>query len=163
VNVLSAGRRYKGIVTADLRDIDEQSLMLANMFPATSPLLIETLPGNLSKVSTPTPRGPPAVQAIEIVDGSPRGLSQGRRDSARIVHLADSLNLALVTGSDNHGGARRARLILLRIPGGRHADGFPVAPLRTSCASHAAKRRVVERRVAGGESGRAAFTAPLVA
>ena len=38
VNVLSAGRRYKGVVTADLRDIDEQSLMLANMFPATTPL-----------------------------------------------------------------------------------------------------------------------------
>ena len=38
VNVLSAGRRYKGVPTADLRDVDEQSLMLANMFPATTPL-----------------------------------------------------------------------------------------------------------------------------
>jgi hypothetical protein len=167
VNVLSAGRRYKGIVTADLRDIDEQSLMLANMFPATSPLLIETLPGNLSKVSTPTPRGPPAVQAIEIVDGSPRGLSQGRRDRARIVHLADSLNLALVTGSDNHGWGRAAPgWTLLRIPGWR---GMPTDSLsrRIEDILRVARReatRVVERRVAGGENPVALlFTAPLVA
>ena len=58
--------------------------------------------------------------AIEIVDGSPRGLAQTRRERARIVHLADSLNLALVTGSDNHGCGRAAPgWTLLRIPGWR--------------------------------------------
>jgi hypothetical protein len=167
VNVLSAGRRYKGVVTADLRDVDEQSLMLANIFPATSPLLIETIPGNLSKVSVPTPRGPPAVQAIEIVDGSPRGLSQGRRDRARIVHLADSLNLALVSGSDNHGWGRAAPgWTLLRIPGWR---GMPTDSLsrRIEDILRVARReatRVVERRVAAGENPVALiFTGPLVA
>ena len=167
VNVLSAGRRYKGVVTADLRDVDEQSLMLANIFPATSPLLIETIPGNLSKVSVPTPRGPPAVQAIEIVDGSPRGLSQGRRDRARIVHLADSLNLALVSGSDNHGWGRAAPgWTLMRIPGWR---GMPTDSLsrRIEDILRVARReatRVVERRVAGGENPVALiFTGPLVA
>ena len=167
VNILSAGRRYKGVLTADLRDVDEQSLMLANMFPATSPLLIETIPGNLSKVSVPTPRGVPPVQAIELVDGSPRGLSQGRRDRDRIVHLADSLNLALVSGSDNHGWGRAAPAwTLMRIPGWR---GMPTDSLsrRIEDVLRVARReatRVVERRVAGGQNPVAlALTAPLVA
>src|SRR5437764_10613241 len=38
----------------------------------------------------------------------------------RIVHIADSLNLALVTGSDNHGWGRAAPgWTLMRIPGWR--------------------------------------------
>ena len=167
VNILSAGRRYKGVVTADLRDVDEQSLMLANMFPATTPLLIETIPGNLSKVSVPNPRGVPPVQAIEIVDGSPRGLSQGRRDRTRIVHLADSLNLALVSGSDNHGWGRTAPAwTLMRIPGWR---GMPTDSLSRRIedvlrVNGREATRVVERRVAGGQNPIAlVFTAPLVA
>ena len=167
VNILSAGRRYKGVVTADLRDVDEQSLMLANIFPATTPLIIETIPGNLSKLLVPNPRGVPPVQAIEIVDGSPRGLSQGRRDRERIVHLADSLNLALVTGSDNHGWGRAAPgWTLMRIPGWR---GMPTDSLsrRIEDVLRVGRReatRVVERRVAGGQNPIAlAFTAPLVA
>ena len=107
-------------------------------------MLIETIPGNLSKVPVPTPRGAAGVQAIEIVDGSPRGLSQTRRERARIVHLADSLNLALVSGSDNHGWGRAA-------PGvdadansrlARHADGLAVAPHR----GRAARRRAAKQR-----------------
>jgi hypothetical protein len=167
VNVLSAGRRYKGVLTADLRDIDEQSLMLAAMFPATTPLLIETIPGNLSKVLVPNPRGVPPVQAIEIVDGSPRGLSQGRRDRARIVHLADSLNLALVSGSDNHGWGRVAPAwTLMRIPGWR---GMPTDSLsrRIEDVLRVTRReatRVIERRVADGQNPVAlALTAPVVA
>jgi len=119
VNVLSAGRRFRGITTPDLKDIDEQSFVLASLIPATSPVAIETVPANLSKVPAAT-AGTPGVTAIEIVDGSPRGLSQTRRDRERIVHLADSLNLALVTGSDNHGWGRAAPgWTLLRIPGWR--------------------------------------------
>jgi hypothetical protein len=166
VNMLSAGRRYRGLTTPDLRDIDEQSLTLADIFPATSPVLIETIPGHLNAVKDTTARGVPAVQAIEIVDGSPRGLSQGRRDRARIVHLADSLDLALVTGSDNHGWGRAAPgWTLMRIPGWR---GMPTDSLsrRIEDVLRFQRRnatRAVERRVAGGQNPIAlALTAPLV-
>lgn len=119
VNVLSAGRRYRGITTPDLKDIDEQAFAMSSLIPATAPVAIETVPANLSKVPAATAAGP-GVSAIEIVDGSPRGLSQTRGERARIVHLADSLNLALVTGSDNHGWGRTAPgWTLLRIPGWR--------------------------------------------
>jgi len=166
VNILSAGRRYKGITTPDLRDIDEQSLMLANIFPATSPLLIETIPGKLDRVKDTTARGVPAVQAIEIVDGSPRGLAQSRRDRARIVHLADSLNLALVTGSDNHGWGRTAPAwTLLKIDGwrGMSTDSLSRRIEDVLRVGRREATRTVERRVAGGENPLTlALTAPLV-
>ena len=76
VNILSAGRRYQGLARRPtLRDVDEQALQLASMIPATAPVLIETMPGNLDKVPRrDRRRAAPGVRAIEIVDGSPRGL-----------------------------------------------------------------------------------------
>jgi hypothetical protein len=165
VNILSAGRRYKGLTTPDLRDVDEQSLMLADIFPATSPVLVETIPGHLDKVKDTTARGAPAVEAIEIVDGSPRGLAQGRKDRARIVHLADSLNLALVTGSDNHGWGRVAPgWTLLKIPNWR---GMATDSLsrRIEDALRLGRReatRTVERRVAGGQNPVSLALTPLL-
>lgn len=166
VNILSAGRLYRGITSPDLRDVDDQALALADLIPGTSPVVIETVPGNLSKLSSPVPNTAPAVDAIEIVDGSPRGLSQGRRERARIVRLADSLNLALVAGSDNHGWGRTAPgWTLLRIPEWR---GMPTDSLsrRIEAILRNGRRqatRVVERRVADATSPIAvAFAGPAV-
>jgi hypothetical protein len=166
VNILSAGRRYRGLTTPDLKDVDDQALAMADLIPGTSPIVIETIPGNLSKFSSATPTAAPGVDAIEIVDGSPRGLSQGRRERARIVHLADSLNLALVTGSDNHGWGHTAPgWTLLRIPGWR---GMPTDSLsrRIEDILRTGRRqatRVVERRVADGTSPMAiVFAGPVV-
>ncbi|HTE44301.1 MAG TPA: hypothetical protein VK636_03565 [Gemmatimonadaceae bacterium] len=120
VNILSAGRRFRGITTKDMKDVDEEALALASLIPATSPLLIETIPGNLSKMTPAKFDGGVGVRAIEIVDGSPRGLAQGRKEHDRIVKLADTLNLALVTGSDNHGWGHAAPgWTLMRVPGWR--------------------------------------------
>jgi predicted metal-dependent phosphoesterase TrpH len=167
VNILSAGRRYKGLTTLDLRDVDDQALALADLIRGTSPILIETIPGNLSKLSSTAPNVAPSVDAIEIVDGSPRGLSQGRRERARIVRLADSLNLALVTGSDNHGWGRAAPgWTMLRIPGWR---GMPTDSLsrRIEEILRIGRRqatRVIERRIADGTSPIAlVFALPAVA
>src|SRR5262245_16567187 len=54
VNVLSAGRRFKGLTTPDMKDIDNQSIALASLLTNASPILIETVPANLAKVPTPT-------------------------------------------------------------------------------------------------------------
>lgn len=167
VNILSAGRRYRGLTTPDLKDVDDQSLALADIIPGTSPIVIETVPGNIGKLASHTSNTAPAADAIEIVDGSPRGLSQGRRERARIVHLADSLNLALVAGSDNHGWGHTAPgWTLLRIPGWR---GMPTDSLsrRIEEILRVGRRqstRVVERRVADGTSPISlAFAGPVVA
>jgi hypothetical protein len=166
VNILSAGRRYRGLTTPDLKDVDDQALAMADLIPGTSPVVIETIPGKLSKFSSTAPSSAPGVDAMEIVDGSPRGLSQGRRDRARIIHLADSLNLALVAGSDNHGWGHTAPgWTLLRLPGWR---GMPTDSLsrRIEDILRVGRRqatRVVERRVADGTSALSiAFAGPVV-
>lgn len=168
VNVLSAGRRYRGLLDATMVDVDSDAVNLASIIPATSPTLIETIPGDLSKLrriaSTDTSSG---VVAIEIVDGAPRGLSQTRRERQRIIALADTLNLALVTGSDNHGwGYAAAGWTMMRIPGWR---GMPTDSIsrRIEDILRIGRRestRTVERRVAGGSNPLAlAFAAPLIA
>lgn len=165
VNILSAGRRYRGLTTPNLKDVDERALQLANFIPATAPVIIETVPANLAKVPAPTTTGP-GVDAIEIVDGAPRGLAQTRRERARIVHIADSLNLALVTGSDNHGWGHTAPgWTLMRLDGWR---GMPTDSLsrileQVLRVGRRTSTRPVERRVASGENPIAlVFAMPLV-
>ena len=167
VNVLSAGRRYKGLLDATLTDVDSEALALSSIIPATSPTLIETLPGRLDRLrsitATPTSAG---VAGIEIVDGSPRGLSQTRRERRRIVALADSLNLALVTGSDNHGfGFAAPAWTLMRIPGwrGMRTDSLARRIEDIVRVGRRQSTRPVERTIANGTNPVAlAFTAPLV-
>ena len=167
VNALSAGRRYRGLVDATLKDIDPEALTLSSIIPATRPTLIETVPGDLSKVraiaATDTSAG---VLGIEIVDGSPRGLSQTRRERQRIVALADTFNLALVTVSDNHGyGWAAAGWTLMRVPGWRGMAGDSLSA-RIEEILRVGRRestRPVERRVAGGTNPLALLLAlPLI-
>lgn len=153
VNVLSAGRRFRGILNDSLKDVDADALRMASIIPAASPTLIETMPGKLDVVRTIAATDTsPGISAIEIIDGSPRGLSQSRRDRDRIVHLADSLNLAIVTGSDNHGwGHAAAGWTLMRVPGWRGMRTDSLSS-RIEQVVHFGRRRgtrVVERVATG--------------
>ncbi len=155
VNVLSAGRRFKGLTTPDLRDVDDQALALASLIPKNEPVVIQTIPDDLSKIAAASGPGTAGVRAIELIDGSPRGLSQGRRERARIIHLADSLNLALVAGSDNHGWGRTAPgWTLLRLPDWRGMGTDSLAGLIERVLREGGRQstKVVERRVAEGAS-----------
>lgn len=169
VNVLNAGRRYKGLLTPDSSGVDEQSLQLASLIPATTPVLIETIPGHLDKIPAASPDlgAGGGVQAIEIVDGSPRGLTQGRRDRFRIDTLADKLNLALIAGSDNHGYGRAAPgWTLLRVAGWRGMSGDSLARRIEEVIRNGRRQatRVVERRIADTTTPTSiALAGPLVA
>ena len=167
VNVLDADRMYRGILDVSLRDVDTEALKLASMVPGNEPVLIETIPGNLSKVAPAKGRGTPGVRAIEIVDGAPRGLAQSREQRARILDIADSANIALVAGSDHHGwGHTASAWTLLILPGWR-----AVPPEEVSRAIAATLRsggrgatKVVERYVADTDDPvLVPFTVPLVA
>lgn len=167
VNVLGAGRRYKGLTTPDLRDLDEQAMILGSLIVNTAPVMIETVPANLDRVPAPNDStGAPGVMAIEIVDGAPRGLSQTRRERAKILHIADSLDLALVTGTDNHGWGRTAPAwTLLRIPGwrGMNADSLSQRIENVIRMARRGATRTVERRVASATNPvSVALTAILV-
>jgi hypothetical protein len=86
----------------------------------TPPVIIQTIPGPLGRVPRPGMAGIVPVRAIEISDAAPRGLSDGDRNRTRILALADSLGLAIVAGSDNHGWGRTAAAwSVMRVPGWR--------------------------------------------
>jgi len=116
---------------------------------AHQPVIVQTIPDQLARFPAPDSAGRRGAIAIELSDGSPRGIEQSQRDRARIMHLADSLDLAVVAGSDNHGWGRTAvAWSVMRIPGWR-----AMAPdsLGNAIADgiHAARRhavRVVARR-----------------
>jgi len=87
---------------------------------STWPVIIQTIPENLDHVPTPGPGGCPVVHAIEISDGAPKGIDQGERDKAEILHIADSLHLVPVASSNNHGWGRTAvAWNLIEVPGWR--------------------------------------------
>ena len=166
VNILDADRMYRGILDAPLRDVDTEALRLASLVPGNEPVLIETIPGNLSKVVSAKGRGVPGVRAIELIDGSPRGLAQGRQQRARILDIADSANIALVAGSDHHGWGHAAPgWTLLILPGWRAASPEAVsrAIAGTLRAGGRGATRVVERYVAKtDDAALVPFTVPLV-
>jgi predicted metal-dependent phosphoesterase TrpH len=166
VNVLDADRMYRGLLNTTLRDIDDQALTMVSMVPGAEPVLIETLPGDLSKVQAASGKGTAGVRAIEIVDGAPRGLGQTRAERERIIHLADSTNLALVAGSDNHGWGRTAAgWTLMYVPDWRSANPDALSKAIADVLRHGGRgsTKVVVRYVANTETGIALpFTAPLV-
>ncbi len=151
VNVLDAGRRYRGLLTKNQQDVDTATLALASAIPGLEPVIIETIPGNPSRITPAKGKGTAGARAIELVDGAPRGLQQTRHERARIVHLADSLNLALVAGSDNHGYGRAAPAwTLVAVPGwrGMTSDSLTWAIERNIRNDGRGASRVVERVVA---------------
>ena len=155
VNILGANRFYKGVTTADLRDVDEQALTLASLLPGREPIVIQTFPGRLDSV--PLAKGPrtAGVRAIEIIDGAPRGLDQTRILRSRIVRLADSANIAMVAGSDNHGwGYAAPGWTLLIVPGwrGMKTDSL-AASIEQSLRTGREATRVVERQIPGELNG----------
>jgi hypothetical protein len=166
VNVLGAQRRYKGLLSPNLKDVDTQTLALASALPGLEPVLIQTLPGNLAKMLPAHGPGTPGVRAIEIVDGAPRGLQQTRLERLRVIHLADSLDLALVSGSDNHGWGRAAPAwTLLDIRGwrGMSPDSLESEIERSLRLGRRRATHVVERVVADPGADRVAliFAPPI--
>jgi predicted metal-dependent phosphoesterase TrpH len=166
VNVLDADRMVRGLLDPMQRDIDEVALRMASSVRGVEPVIVETIPGDLSKIIPATGPGTAGVRAIELIDGAPRGLGQSRRERSRIIHLADSLNLALVAGSDHHGwGHTASGWTLMYVPGWRGASPNELASGITTLIRAGGKRttKVVERYVANTETGIALpLTAPLV-
>jgi predicted metal-dependent phosphoesterase TrpH len=166
VNVLDADRTYRGILTANLRDIDESALNMASVIPNAEPVLIETLPGDLSKMVAAHGPGTAGARAIEIVDGAPQGLGQSRRQRSLIIKLADSLNLVLVAGSNHHGwGHTASGWTLMFLPDwrARTADQLGAAISTTVRRGGSGATKVAERYVADTEGAfTLPFTVPLV-
>ncbi len=168
VNILGAERTYKGLTDPNLRDIDTTALALASLVTHHEPILVYTFPDLLRHLRAATAPGTPGVRAMEVVDGAPRGLGDVRRLRTRIVELADTFDLALVAGSDNHGwGYTAPGWTLMLLPGwrGMTPDSLAEAIDAQIRSRGVEATRVAERREAntGLSAWRLAATAPLVA
>jgi predicted metal-dependent phosphoesterase TrpH len=131
-----------------------------------SAVFIQTIPENLERIPIPDRSSGRGLAGIELSDGAPRGIEQSQRDRALILSIADSLDLALVAGSNNHGWGRTAvAWSVLRIPGWRE---MTPEKLGTAIEAHIrAERRgavqVIERRSPDPVGSRLALAATLPA
>jgi hypothetical protein len=166
VNVLNFGTRYRGLTTSDLVSIDDTALAFSSLIPNAEPVLIETIPGNLDAIIPHAGRGTAGVRAIELVVGAPRGITQTKRDHDRILRIADSFNLALVVGTNNHGWGKTAPgWTLVRIPGNwRGYSPEALANMVDEIIRQSGRRAtlVIERTTAGASPAALAFTMPVV-
>lgn len=131
-----------------------------------APFLLLTLPGALPRLRA-LASGSTPIGGLEIADASPRGIGQGHQQRDELLRLADSLDVAVVAGSDNHGWGRAAAAwSLVRLPGWRQ---LPPAELdRRIRAAILRLRRgavvVIERRTAPSRTAvQLALTVPLTA
>jgi hypothetical protein len=167
VIVLGAGRVFRGLTDSGLVDIDDRALQLASLVVGREPVLIFTFPGAIRDLRQATGPGTPGIRAIEMVDGSPRGLTQIRRERDAIKDIADSIDLVPVAGSDNHGwGYAVPAWTLLAVRGwrGMGTDSLASAIERTLRVDGFGGAHVIERRIAHTESGtlHLVLTVPLV-
>lgn len=116
-SALGESWRYRRAVDGNYLSADTLYRMMDRGVPR--PTLVLTIPGGLDDVPRATADSIGYV-AIELSDASPRGLAQSRRDRAKLLRMADSLDLAPVAASNNHGWGRTAAAwTLVRIPGWR--------------------------------------------
>jgi len=83
-------------------------------------MLLLSMPGDILRIPLSMTTGAVRVAAIEVSDGSPRGMAQTARDQEAILALAGKLHLAIVSATDNHGWGRTSPAwSVMRIPGWR--------------------------------------------
>lgn len=113
-----------------------------------TPIIVQTIPFDVRWFAGRQQDSLARTTAIEINDGAPRGLTTGLKRHAEILALADSLNLALVAGSDNHGwGNTASGWTLVRVPGWRDLSPEALAVrLEQVMAGGRHSTQVVERR-----------------
>lgn len=83
-------------------------------------LLILSLPGDVVRIPPGENEGIVRLAAVEISDGSPRGIEQTGAEISQVAAMAGRRDISVVAGSDNHGWGRAAiAWSVMRIPGWR--------------------------------------------
>ena len=92
----------------------------ARLRTGLAPVIVQTIPAKLANFARGDVDSLSPSIAIEVNAGAPRGLAQNLRDRPLIYRMVDSLNLAPVAGSDNHGWGRAAAAwTIVQVPGWR--------------------------------------------
>lgn len=133
----------------------------------SEPILVLTIPGNLTTLPANELHGVARLRAVELSDGAPKGINMVQHDERAILHLADSLDLAVVAGSDNHGwGSTAVGWSIMQIPGWRVLSVSQLdSAIRATILSQGRRAARVYLRDTpnpGRSSASLALTAPLV-
>lgn len=164
-SALGAPDRYRPAVEGNTLVPDSMYALVEQS--GRRPTLVLTIPEQLDYVP-PSTEDSIGFVAIEVSDASPRGLEQSRRDRALILRMVDSLDLAPVAATNNHGWGRTAAAwTLMSVPGWRDMtpDALGAAIEERFHAARSSASRVVERRspYLGDSIGALALTVPAVA
>lgn len=150
VGILGAERAYKGLLTENKRDVDEQGLQLASFVQGREPIVVWHHPRQLNRLPAAKGARSAGIRAIEIVNGDPSAeTTRGQRQ--QILAFAERDSLALTTGTDSHGWGRAAPgWTLLNVYNWRalFGDALAFQIERVLRDGGYGATRVVERRVA---------------
>ncbi|MYJ39040.1 MAG: hypothetical protein F4068_09545 [Gemmatimonadetes bacterium] len=160
-NLLGGMSRYAFALDSTWHHLDPDSIAAAAGRGGAPPTMLYALPGPLDQI-------PAGVIGIELSDGAPRGLEQVRSQREEILALADSMDLAVMAGTNNHGwGSTVPAWSVMRIPGWREMSPEDLG-WAIEAELHRERRRavtVVERRMPyhDGSAVMVAATAPVLA
>ncbi len=119
-NILGLRGRYLFALDSTRHHLDPDSIAAARHRGARPATMLYTIPGPLDRIVPLSPGSPAGVVGVELSDGTPRGLEQGRAEREAILALADSMDLAVVAGANHHGWGRTvAAWSVMRLPGWR--------------------------------------------
>lgn len=167
-NVMGDSLRYRPFIDDTGRNLRPEMLEAAiRSGQVPPPTFLMALPVDLSDFQGYGPDAPLGLIGLEVNDASPKGMEQSLADRGLLLQIADSLELAIFAGSNNHGWGRTAAAWnLMRLPGWRDATPEDLER-RVEAELHLQRRRavtVVERPVPwhGGKNVVLALAAPHV-
>jgi hypothetical protein len=106
-NVVGDSMRYRPFLDDTGRNLKPEELEAAiRRGEVPPPTFLMALPVDLSDFQGYSPATPLGLIALEVNDASPRGMEQSLRDRDLLLQIADSLDLAIFAGSNNHGWGR---------------------------------------------------------
>lgn len=151
VGILGAERTYRGLLTENKRDVDAEALRLASLIPGGEPVVIWHHPRRMDRLRAYAAPDTAGVSAIEIVNGAPKDIDFIRDNHVAIVQFAEQHDLALTSGTDNHGwGYAAPGWTLMRVAQwrGMRPDSLAWRIERVLRIGGFGSTLVVERRVA---------------
>ncbi|MCY3610029.1 MAG: hypothetical protein OXH51_00630 [Gemmatimonadetes bacterium] len=166
-NILGDRARYVFALDSTWHHLDPDSIAAAYSRGAPPATMLYAIPGPLDRIVPFGPGSPAGVVGVELSDGAPRGLEQGRAEREETLALADSLDLAVVAGTNNHGWGRTVPAWnVMRLPGWPHMSPDELGSAIEDVL-HRERRRavtVVERTMPyhDGSAVKLAATVPLL-
>jgi hypothetical protein len=168
MGVLAPDATIRALLSPDLHDVEPKGQPATVWRVSDRPLLIWNHPrtANLDRQVFVGALKREGVRAIEISNGAPHSMDLIRGKREQIVAFARRYNLALTSGTDNHGWGHAApNWTLLRLPHWRDLDTDKLAARIEQSVSRRgfSATRVVERATIDPGTSKSALALTLVA